>query len=78
MFLGQPTTVVSLGYTALPEEIFMEMLKDMASKYNLKGYHLVKNNSNTFSDEVSQLVLGDNIPRQYAELPREFFSTGLG
>lgn len=56
----------------------MEMLKDMASKYNLKGYHLVKNNSNTFSDEVSQLVLGDNIPRQYAELPREFFSTGLG
>jgi len=41
----------------------MEMLKDMAqSKFNSKGYHVFTNNSNTFSDEVAQLIIGEGIP----------------
>ena len=70
---GQPTKAVSLGETEVPEDIFMEMLNDMASKYTERSYHVFNNNCNSFSNEVASLVLGEGIPREYAELPREFF-----
>ena len=75
MQLGQPSKVLSLGETEVPEEIFMEMLSDMKAKYTEKTFHVLKNNSNTFTDEVASLVLGQGIPAEYAQLPREFFTT---
>ena len=74
--LGQPTHALAIGETEVPEEIFMEMLRDMAqSKYTKQGYHVVNNNGNTFSDDVAQNLLGEGIPAQYSQLPREFFQT---
>lgn len=60
---GQPNHALSIGETEVPEDIFMEMLKDMAeSKYNSRGYHVFNNNSNTFSDDVAQNLIGESIP----------------
>lgn len=56
----------------------MEMLRDMATKFTERNYHIFTNNSNTFTDEVAQLVLGDGIPKEYSTMPREFFQTQLG
>ena len=53
MVLGQPSKCVSLGETEVPEDIFMELLRDMAAKYTEKSYHVFNNNSNTFTDEVA-------------------------
>lgn len=50
---GQPSKCVSLGETEVPEDIFMELLRDMAAKYTEKSYHVFNNNSNTFTDEVA-------------------------
>ena len=62
----------------MPEEIFYDLLRDMTNKYQPKNYHVFKNNSNTFSEEVAQLILGESIPREYSQLPREFYQTSLG
>ena len=51
----------------------MELLKDISEKYTAKSYHVFNNNSNTFTDEVATLVIGEGIPRDYSQLPREFF-----
>jgi len=56
----------------------MEMLRDMAPKFTDRTYHVFTNNCNTFTNEVAELVLGEGIPREIAELPREFFQTQLG
>ena len=51
----------------MPEEVFMEILRDMAdSKFNEKGYHVVNCNGNTFSNDVAENLLGQGIPQQYA------------
>ena len=75
---GQPTKVVSLGETQVPEDIMMELLKDISEKYTERTYHVFTNNGNTFTDEVAQLVTGEGIPREYSQLPREFYQTQLG
>ena len=67
-----------MGQTEVPEEIFMEMLRDMSTKYTDRTYHLVNNNGNTFTDDVAQMVLGQGIPVEIAQLPQEFFRTQLG
>lgn len=75
---GQPTKVVSLGDTQVPEDILMELLRDISEKYTQKTYHVFKNNGNTFTDEVATLVIGEGIPREYSQLPSEFYQTQLG
>ena len=56
----------------------MEMLKDMATKFTDRTYHVFTNNANTFTSEVAEMVLGEAIPAEYSQLPREFYQTGLG
>ena len=75
---GQPTKVVSLGETQVPEDIMMELLKDISEKYTERTYHVFNNNSNTFTNEVATLVTGEGIPREYSQVPREFLQTNLG
>ena len=69
---------MSLGETQVPEDIMMELLKDISEKYTERTYHVFTNNGNTFTDEVAQLVTGEGIPREYSQLPREFYQTQLG
>jgi len=56
----------------------MELLKDISDKYTERTYHVFNNNGNTFTNEVATLVTGEGIPREYAQLPREFYQTQLG
>ena len=62
----------------MPEDIFMELLKDISEKYTERTYHVFNNNSNTFTNEVATLVTGEGIPREYSQVPREFLQTNLG
>ena len=78
MMIGQPAKMLSLGETQVPEDIFMELLKDISDKYTERTYHVFNNNSNTFTNEVSTLVTGEGIPCEYSLVPREFLQTNLG
>ena len=67
--IGQPTKVMDLGETEVPEELFMELLEDIAPRFNASTYDVLKHNCNNFTDEVAKLVLGEGIPSDIVDLP---------
>jgi hypothetical protein len=67
-----------LGETEVPEEFFMEMLRDIAPRFTQETYHIFENNCNNFTDECCQLLLGHGIPKEITGLPAEFLQTPLG
>ncbi|XP_054454732.1 desumoylating isopeptidase 1-like [Anoplopoma fimbria] len=77
--LGEPDSIVDLGSTEVPEELFMEYLVSLAeSSYSGDKYNLFEHNCNTFSNEVAQFLTGKKIPSYITDLPSEFLSTPFG
>ena len=76
--LGTPTKTLDLGQTEVPEEIFTEMLRDMSERFSMEKYNVFENNCNNFTDECATLLLGQGIPKDIVDLPREFLQTPLG
>ncbi|XP_070783103.1 desumoylating isopeptidase 1-like [Enoplosus armatus] len=77
--LGQPDSIVDLGSTEVPEEIFMEYLTSLAeSTYRGDKYNLFEHNCNAFSNEVAQFLTGKKIPSYITDLPSEVLSTPFG
>ena len=77
-FAGQPTKVLDLGTTEIPEDMFMELLQDIAPRFTMSTYDVFNHNCNNFTDEVAQLVLGEGIPKDIVDLPKEFLATPMG
>ena len=75
---GTPTKTIDLGTTEIPEEIFMELLQDIAPHWNASTYDLFNHNCNNFTNEVANLVMGHGIPEDIVGLPQEFLATPLG
>ena len=67
-----------MGSTEVPEDIFMELLQDISHKYTFATYDVFNHNCNNFTDEVATLVLGEGIPKDIVDLPKEFLATPLG
>ncbi|XP_056153167.1 desumoylating isopeptidase 1b isoform X2 [Lampris incognitus] len=77
--LGEPNSIVDLGFTEVTEEIFMEYLSSLGeSSYRGDRYHLFEHNCNTFSNEVAQFLTGNKIPSYITDLPSEVLSTPFG
>ncbi|XP_039991334.1 desumoylating isopeptidase 1b [Xiphias gladius] len=77
--LGEPNSIVDLGYTEVPAEIFIEYLFSLAeSTYRSDKYNLFEHNCNTFSNEVAQFLTGKKIPSYITDLPSEVLSTPFG
>ena len=76
--IGTPTKTIDLGTTEIPEEIFMELLQDIAPHWNASTYDLFNHNCNNFTNEVANLVMGHGIPEDIVNLPQEFLATPLG
>ena len=56
----------------------MELLQDISHKYTMSTYDVFNHNCNNFTDEVAQLVLGEGIPKEIVDLPKEFLATPMG
>lgn len=69
MLAGQPTKRIELGETEVPEDIFMELLRDVAPRFTEATYNVLTNNCNNFTDECAQLLLGQGIPADITGLP---------
>ncbi|XP_060884831.1 desumoylating isopeptidase 1b [Labrus mixtus] len=77
--LGDPDSVVDLGSTEVPEEIFKHYLTSLAeSTYRGDKYNLFEHNCNTFSSDVAQFLTGKKIPSYITDLPAEILSTPFG
>ncbi|XP_056222273.1 desumoylating isopeptidase 1b [Seriola aureovittata] len=77
--LGEPDSIVDLGFTEVPAEIFTEYLTSLAeSTYRGDTYNLFEHNCNSFSNEVAQFLTGKKIPSYITDLPSEVLSTPFG
>lgn len=77
--LGPPDSVVEMGSTEVPEDLFKEYLTSLGeSKYRGANYNLFENNCNTFSSEVAQFLTGRKIPSYITDLPSDILATPFG
>lgn len=56
----------------------MELLKDLAPRFSMQTYNVMKNNCNNFTDAAAEVLLGTGIPKDIVDLPNEFLTTPLG
>jgi hypothetical protein len=75
---GQPTKQLNLGFTEIPEDMFMELLRDLKDRFNVNNYNVMTNNCNNFTNEAAELLLGQGIPAEIVNLPQEFLATPMG
>ncbi|ESO85849.1 hypothetical protein LOTGIDRAFT_87444, partial [Lottia gigantea] len=77
--LGEPDTIIDMGTTQIPKEMFLEYLSQLAtSNFKPQDYNLLEHNCNNFSDEVCQFLTGKSIPSHITGLPREVLNTPMG
>jgi hypothetical protein len=69
---------MDLGFTEIPEEIFMEFLREVSPRFTQDTYHVFKHNCNNFTNECAQFLIGDGIPKDIIDLPNQFLNTPLG
>jgi desumoylating isopeptidase 1 len=69
---------MNLGETEIPEEMFMELLRDISDRFTTQNYNVLTNNCNNFTNEVAELLLGVGIPKDIVDLPQNFLQTPLG
>lgn len=67
-----------LGATEIPEEMFVEMLHDIAPRFSMRTYHVFENNCNHFTNAVAEILLGDGIPKDIINQPKDFLATPMG
>jgi hypothetical protein len=75
---GRPMQVIDLGATHIPREVFDEFLVEIAPRFTMQTYNLLRHNCNNFSDEVAQFLVGEGIPRHIVDLPNEVMNTPFG
>jgi ankyrin repeat protein len=76
--IGRPTKSLDLGFTELPEEIFMEFLREVSPRFTQETYNVLNHNCNNFTNECAQFLLGEGIPKDIVDLPMQFMNTPIG
>ena len=75
---GVPTKKLTLGYTEIPEELFMEFLREAQPEWSMEKYHVFEHNCNHFTNAASEFLLGEGTPPDICGQPAEFLQTPLG
>jgi len=75
---GNPIDIITLGTTLIPEDLFMDFLRDLSPSFSQSTYDLFKNNCNHFTDECSQFLIGNGIPKHIVDLPLQALKTPMG
>jgi len=44
----------------------------MSERFSMEKYNVFENNCNNFTDECASLLIGQGIPKDIVDLPREF------
>ncbi|XP_020280923.1 uncharacterized protein LOC109853337 isoform X2 [Pseudomyrmex gracilis] len=77
--LGEPQRVEKLGETHLPYTVFLEYINGLGTSTFAPGtYNLFKHNCNSFTEEVSNFLVGSGIPKYILDLPEEILQTPIG
>ncbi|XP_077272873.1 uncharacterized protein LOC143903278 isoform X1 [Temnothorax americanus] len=77
--LRDPQRVEKLGETYLPYSVFLEYINGLGTSTFASGtYNLFKHNCNSFTEEVSNFLVGKGIPKFILDLPEEILQTPIG
>ncbi|XP_016772726.2 uncharacterized protein LOC409784 isoform X2 [Apis mellifera] len=77
--LGEPLKVEKIGETYLPYSLFFEYINGLGTSTFAPGtYNLFKHNCNSFTNEVSNFLVGQDIPKYILDLPEEILKTPIG
>ena len=69
---GTPTIKKSLGFTEIHEELFMEFLREVRHEWSMETYHVFEHNCNHFTNAAADFLLGEGIPSDIIDQPKEF------
>ncbi|RZF48892.1 hypothetical protein LSTR_LSTR003272 [Laodelphax striatellus] len=73
--LGEPQRTVDLGVTYIPRAVFEDYLEGLrTSTFRGDQYSLFKHNCNNFSNELSQFLVGQQIPQYILNLPEHILA----
>ncbi len=76
---GAPIETFDLGLTSIDRETFEgALLPDLKERFRAQDYNLLSWNCNNFTQEVSQILTGADIPSHIRSLPSDFLSTPFG
>ena len=76
---GAPLETYSLGTTSIDRETFEgALLPDLRERFRAQDYNLLSWNCNHFTQEVSQILTGCDIPAHIRSLPQDFLGTPFG
>lgn len=75
---GRPMQVIPMGETHIPEELLQEFLAEISPRFTMHTYNLLRWNCNNFSNEVTQFLVGKEIPSHILSLPDDVMNTPLG
>lgn len=70
--------VIPMGETHIPEELLQEFLAEISPRFTMHTYNLLRWNCNNFSNEVTQFLVGKEIPSHILSLPDDVMNTPLG
>ena len=70
--------VIPMGETHIPEELLQEFLAEISPRFTMHTYNLLRWNCNNFSNEVTQFLVGKEIPSHVLSLPDDVMNTPLG
>ncbi|XP_051158578.1 uncharacterized protein LOC127279949 isoform X3 [Leptopilina boulardi] len=77
--LEDPQKVEKVGETYLPYSVFLEYINGLGTSNFAPGtYHIFKHNCNSFTDEVSNFLVGTGIPKYILDLPEAILQTPIG
>uniref|UniRef100_A0A1B6HGY5 PPPDE domain-containing protein n=1 Tax=Homalodisca liturata TaxID=320908 RepID=A0A1B6HGY5_9HEMI len=77
--LGEPQKKLTLGHTQVPQSVFQDYIRGLGtSTFRGSEYHLLKHNCNSFSNEVSNFLVGVGIPSDILQLPEIIQTTPIG
>lgn len=66
------------GETTVPLQLLGRFLDALQRKYTAETYHLLDNNCNHFSADLTQFLTGKNIPDEISGLPSAVLQSSLG
>jgi desumoylating isopeptidase 1 len=67
-----------LGTTEIPEDMFLELLREISPRFTQATYNVLEHNCNNFTDECAELLIGTGIPKEIVDLPKTFMATPMG
>mmetsp|Transcript_16328 Transcript_16328/g.16050 ORF Transcript_16328/g.16050 Transcript_16328/m.16050 type:complete len:347 (+) Transcript_16328:191-1231(+) len=75
---GTPTKKELLGETEIDKELFHEFLGDIKDRFSSLTYNVKTNNCNHFTNECSNFLVGNGIPKDISGQAEDLFNTPLG